>query len=174
MFLFKNCLQKKNDLAYTYYVNLVWVIISLQKLHLTCTDLRSSCTTCTSCKGLLTPEKYYELFLPLTDNLSWKIRHKRNILRLKTLYWRILNMVKILLGFIKRAQRHWVKLKLRRISIIKRYECKQTVTKAIQYVNQHWVRFKNWVCLREKDVYNDKWSIIYFGTMFLAARSRIF
>ena len=39
------------------------------------------------------------------------------------------------------------------------------MAKTIQYVNKYWVRFKNWVCLRKKEAYNNKWNIIYFGAV---------
>ena len=38
----------KNDLVYTYYINLVEATIRHQKLSLTCRELRSSCMECNS------------------------------------------------------------------------------------------------------------------------------
>ena len=84
--LFENMLTK-NDLAYKYYFNLVEAIIRHQKLHLTCRELRSSCTACTSNRQLLTSGVIFAVntsFMLTSKNVSWKIRHK-NIFRMKTL-----------------------------------------------------------------------------------------
>ena len=42
------------------------------------------------------------------------------------------------------------------------------MTKAIQYVSEHWV------CSREKEAYNNKRNIIYFGGMAFEVRGPIF
>ena len=48
------------------------------------------------------------------------------------------------------------------------------MAKTNQYVNKYGARFKNWVCLREKEAYNNKWNNIYFDTMFFEVRGLIF
>ena len=71
---------------------------------LSCKEPQSSCTPCTSYRKLLASEDYYYLFSPLTGkNISRKIRHNKNFMRLKTLKKNILEVIKILLIFIKMA-----------------------------------------------------------------------
>ena len=69
---FKNLLTKKSDLAYTYYLSSVEAIIKHQNLRLTCAKLRSSCTTGTSYKELLTSDNYYNFFSPLRGKIHRK------------------------------------------------------------------------------------------------------
>ena len=49
------------------------------------------------------------------------------------------------------------------------------MTKTIQYANKHWVKFKTYICLREKEAYAKiSEDVIYFGAMFFEVQARIF
>ena len=58
-----------------YYFNIVEAIISHQKLRLTCRELRSSCTACTSIKAIVIFAVNSSSML-IGKIFSWKIRHE--------------------------------------------------------------------------------------------------